>query len=387
MKTSKLLCLLFSSMFVFLANPSRSTGQVGQTPPMGWNSWNHYGVTITDAIVRAQAQAMVTSGMQAAGYTYVNIDDGWQGQRDSQGNIHGNANFPDMKGLADYVHSLGLKIGIYSSPGPKTCGGNVGSFGHEDQDAKTFASWGYDYLKYDWCSCDYGKKVCGTQQQAYQKMYDALKGTKRVFFYNIADVGVGKPWTWAASVGGNSWRTGPDVMDDYFYMAEEGLGNNGLQSFAGPGHWNDPDMLEVGNGGMTDAQYQTEMSLWVVLAAPLIAGNDLTTMGSDIIALLANSEVIAVDQDSKGVQGSRVWQQGPQEIWVKPLADGSKAVAIFNRVKDPSTIPLPFKQIGVTGSVDARDLWLHKDLGLIQDGYKVTPVGYGAMLLKLTPKK
>ncbi len=387
MKASKLFCVLLFSIFVFLMNPAGSAGQVAQTPPMGWNSWNHFGLQITDAIVRAQAQAMVSSGMQAVGYTYINLDDGWQGQRDGNGNLQGNSNFPDMAGLATYVHDLGLKIGIYSSPGPTTCGGNVGSYGHEQQDADTFASWGYDYLKYDWCSCDYGKHVCGTQQQAYSKMHDALKNTGRPFFYNIADVGVGKPWTWAASVGGNSWRTGPDTADDYFTMGEEGFGNMGLQSFAGPGHWNDPDMLEVGNGGMTDAQYQTEMTLWSVLAAPLIAGNDLTSMGSDIIALLTNSEVIAVDQDSKGLQGTRVWQQGPQEIWVRPLADGSKAVGVFNRVKDPTAIALNFKDIGVTGKVEARDLWLHKDLGVIPDGYKVSPVGYGAMLLKLTEKK
>ena len=355
---------------------------------MGWNSWNHYAQNITDAIVRAQAAAMAstTTGMKAVGYTYVNIDDGWQGGRDSNGNIYPNANFPNMNDLTSYVHSLGLKIGIYSSPGPKTCGGNVGSFGYVQQDADTFASWGFDYLKYDWCSCDYGKKVCGTQQHAYSLMADALKATGRTFFYSIADVGVGKPWTWAASVGGNSWRTGPDTADNYYTMAEEGFGNMGLQSFAGVGHWNDPDMLEVGNGGMTSAEYQTEMTLWPILAAPLIAGNDLTSMTQETIDLLTNPEVIAVDQDSKGIQGYRVWQQGPQEIWVKPLADGSKAVGIFNRVKDPSSIALPFKDIGITGKAKARDLWLHKDLGLIQDGYKVSPVGYGAMLLKLTPQ-
>jgi alpha-galactosidase len=387
-KTSKLkIVKVFTVVLLTLLASVCAAGQLAQTPPMGWNSWNHFGVNITDATVRAQAQAMISSGMHAVGYNYVNIDDGWQGARDAQGVLQPNSNFPDMAGLAQYVHALGLNIGIYSSPGPKTCSGHLGSFEHEQQDAQTFAAWGMDYLKYDWCSCGYDHNICGAQQPTYLKMHDALQNTGRPFFYMVSDSGEGKPWLWAASVGGQSWGTGPNVKDDYYRMAEIGFGMSGLERFSGPGHWNDPDMLEIGNGGMNDDQYRTHMSLWCLMAAPLIAGNDLTQMASDILEILANPEMIAVDQDTLGVQGRRVWQLGPEEIWTKPLADGSTAVGVFNRVQGAVWIALPFHAIGVTGQVAARDLWKHKDLGLIQDGYKVQVATYGATVLKLTPKK
>jgi len=394
MEAPRLLNLLRWGALGLLAYSASAVGQIASTPPMGWDSWNRFGLKITDPIIRAQAAAMASSGtggtgMQAVGYTYVNIDDGWQGGRDSNGNIYANTtNFPDMAGLATYVHSLGLKIGIYSTPGPRTCNGNVGSFGYEVRDAQTFASWGIDYLKYDWCSCT--QKLCGSPKDVALKMYNAIQSAGRPMVFKISTYGMFKPWLWAASAGVNVWGTGFDMRDDYWHMAELGFGNNGLQSFAGPtkqngnGGWNDPDMLEIGNGGETDTQYQTQMSIWAIQAAPLIAGNDLTNMKSDIIAILTNPDIIAVDQDSLGKQGYRVWMQGPEEIWVKPMADGSVVVGLFNRVADTVYIDLSFSLVGVKGSVDAFDLWQQKDLGIIKNHRAVQVAGYGATMLKLT---
>jgi alpha-galactosidase len=359
---------------------------------MGWDSWNHFGQKISDPLIRSEAAAMASSGMQAVGYTYVNIDDGWQGGRDSNGNIYANSNFPNMTALAAYVHSLGLKIGIYSSPGPRTCGGNVGSLGHEAQDAATFASWGMDYLKYDWCSCT--PKLCGSYKDTELKMYNAIVAAGRPMVFKISTYGDGKPWLWAASVGVNLWGTGLDMKDDFYRMAELSFGNNGLEKYAGPavvvngsGGWNDPDMLEIGEGGETDTEYQTQMSIWAIQAAPLIAGNDLTNMPSDILAILANPDIVAVDQDPLGKQGYRVWQEGPEEIWVKAMADGSVVVGLFNRVTGSVTISLPFNLVGVKGQVDAVNLWTQKDLGIIKDHSLIPVPGYGATMLKLTMTK
>ena len=361
---------------------------------MGWNSWDYYGLILkqapTAADIEAQALAMNQSGMQAAGYTYVNIDDEWQAaSRDSQGNIQPNPkNFPDgMAVVAEYVHNLGLKIGIYSSPGKTTCSGHVGSYGHVQQDANTFASWGMDYLKYDWCT------ATGNKPTVFKQMATALHNTGRTFVYSIVDYGSQEPWHWAFSSGADMWRTGPDVKDDFYTMAETGFGNDGLGIFAGPTKgWNDADMLQVGNGGMTPSEYQIQMSLWSIMASPLIAGNDLTKLldkndhlQQQYLALLTNANIIAVDQDPKGVQGHRVWQQGPQEIWMKPMADGSTVVGVFNRVIGNASVPLPFNLIGVSGTVDAFDLWSGKDLGNIQTGYPVSVPGMDAAMLKLTP--
>jgi len=370
-----------------------SAGQA--VPAMGWNSWNYFGLKLnqppSDVIIRAQADAMVQSGMQAVGYTYVNIDDEWQGTRDSHGNLRPNPqNFPyGMKALADYVHSLGLKIGIYSSPAKKTCAGFPGSYGHEQQDANTFASWGMDFLKYDWCSAS------GDRPAVFKKMYTALQNTGRPFLYSIVDYGQDQPWMWAANSGANMWRTSPDVKDTFYVMAENGFGSNGLEGFAGPTKgWNDLDVLQIGNGGMSIEEYRMQMSLWCIMASPLIAGNDLTlllnkgdVLQQEYLALLTDPYVIAVDQDSLGAQGYRVWQQGPQEIWKKPMADGSTVVAVFNRVMGTVTVGLPFKQIGLTGEADAFDLWAEKDLGDISDGYPVKVLGHDAAMLRLTPVK
>ncbi len=349
---------------------------------MGWNSWNHFAEKVNDVIIRAQADAMVTSGMRAAGYVYVNIDDTWEGQRDSRGFIQPNTKFPDMKALADYVHSKGMKLGIYSSPGPKTCADFEGSYGHEVQDAQTYAAWEIDYLKYDWCSAE---KVFKPSEMpvVYKKMHDALRRAGRPIVYSLCQYGMGRVWSWGASVGGNLWRTTGDIEDNYDRMSVIGFDQNGLEKFAGPGHWNDPDMLEVGNGKMNHDEYQTHMSLWCLLAAPLLAGNDLTKMTAETIALLTNSEVIAVDQDPAGIQGHRVGQEGPLEVWMKPLADGGKAVGLFNRGESPMTVTANVSDLGVSGPVAVRDLWARKDLGTFRGSYSTEVSVHGVVLIKV----
>ncbi|MEO6982514.1 MAG: glycoside hydrolase family 27 protein [Edaphobacter sp.] len=361
------------------------------TPPMGWNSWNHYHRNVTDAVIRAQADAMVSSGMRDAGYTYINIDDTWEGERKADGTIQTNEKFPDMKALADYVHSKGLKLGIYSSPGPKTCAKFEGSLGHELQDAQTYAAWGIDYLKYDQCSLGALIKAAPSPEaghkilvDAYIKMRDALRSTGRPIVYSLCQYGEDAVWEWGPSVGGNLWRTTGDIKDTYASMTEIGFSQAGLARFAGPGHWNDPDMLEVGNGGMSEEEYRTHMSLWAILAAPLLAGNDLSTMTPETLAILTNRDVIAIDQDKAGKQGDRVSAEGPIERWVRTLADGSKAVGVFNRQRGPLTAKVDFSKLGFSGAVKAKDLWLSKDLGKISSPYSVRVPGHGVLLLRVS---
>ncbi len=382
----------FALVLLLMGTASMSqTPPVAATPPMGWNSWNHFAGKIDDATVRAQADAMVSNGMRDAGYVYINIDDTWEAERDAQGVIHANSKFPDMKALADYVHGKGLKLGIYSSPGSKTCAGFAGSYGHEEQDARTYAAWGIDYLKYDLCSFEEIMKTAGSPEAAhklmlgaYAKMHNALLKTGRPIVFSLCQYGADAVWRWGASVGGNSWRTTGDISDKYSSMTQIGFGQAGLAKFAGPGHWNDPDMLEVGNGGMKLEEYRTHMSLWVLLAAPLLAGNDLSTMKPETIALLTNKEVIAIDQDRLGKQADRVHAEGTQEIWARPLADGSKAVGIFNRFDWPQTIEISFRELGYKGSVKARDIWAAKDLGMLPGHYKARVPGHGVVLLRVS---
>lgn len=359
---------------------------------MGWNSWNHFGAKVSAADVRAAADAMVASGMKDAGYVYVNIDDGWQGKRDENGNIQPNSKFPDMKELADYVHSRGLKLGIYSSPGPKTCAKYEGSLGHEEQDARTYAAWGVDYLKYDLCSYEDVMKLHDPTQDpakanammkgAYLKMHEALVKAGRPIVYSLCQYGIGSVWEWGPSVGANLWRTTDDISDSYRSMALIGFSQAGLEKYAGPGHWNDPDMLEIGNGGMNADEYRTQMSLWSMLAAPLLAGNDLSKMDETSRSILINKEVIAVDQDRLGKQGYRL---GPPQIWIKPLSGGARAVAVFNYVTDdqPEPVTLRLKDIGFTGPVHVRDLWQHHDIGVVRDSYTVTVPRGGVVMLRL----
>jgi alpha-galactosidase len=367
------------------------TAKVASTPPMGWNSWNHFRDKIDDATVRAQADAMVSSGMRDAGYVYVNIDDTWEGERDAKGIIHPNSKFPDMKALADYVHSKGLKLGIYSSPGPKTCAKYEGSYGHEEQDAQTYADWGIDYLKYDLCGLRDMMKEAGSPEaahkimmDAYTKMRDALLKTHRPIVYSLCQYGNDAVWRWGASVGGNLWRTTGDISDRYARMAEIGFSQAGIARYAGPGHWNDPDMLEVGNGGMNAEEYRTHMSLWAILAAPLLAGNDLSKMTPETISLLTNREVVAIDQDSAGIPGDRVSAEGPTEVWVRPLADGSKAVGLFNRHAQPMDMHVDFRQLGFTGPVKLHDLWTGNNPEAKNGEYQTRVPGHGVVLLRVS---
>jgi alpha-galactosidase len=354
-----------------------SVGQVktAATPPMGWNSWNHFAVRVTDADVRSAADMMVSTGMRDAGYVYVNVDDAWQGERDAQGVLHPNKRFPNMKALGDYIHSKGLKFGVYSSPGVKTCGGYAGSLDHEAQDAKMYADWGVDYLKYDLCSFeDEMKKVRAAHPDdpeaakklmiaAYKKMGDALKATGRPILYSLCQYGVDQPWKWGPEVGASMWRTTDDIDDSYWRMITIGFSQAGLSKFAGPGHWNDPDMLEVGNGKMTEDEYKTHMSLWVILAAPLLAGNDLSKMSEADKNILMNKEAIAIDQDSLGKQGDRLYQSGDLDVWTKPLSGGRVAVGMFNRSWSNREVSVDLAEIGFKGGANVRDVWKGKDLG------------------------
>jgi len=356
---------------------------LARTPPMGWNSWNKFAGRVDDQAVRAMADAIASNGMKDAGYQYVNIDDTWQGGRDAQGKIVPNKKFPDMKGLADYVHGKGLKIGIYSSPGPKTCAGYEGSYGHEEQDAKTYAAWGIDYLKYDWC--DARNLYADEETQAvYQKMGDALLKSGRPILYSLCQYGRAEVWKWGAKVGGNAWRTTGDIHDSWDSMAKIGFAQNGLASFAKPGHWNDPDMLEIGNGGMTEDEYKVHMTLWALLAAPLLAGNDLREMSPAIAAILTNTEVIAVDQDKEGTQGRRIAKLGEQEIWARLVSDKQQAVALFNCGTEQAEITVHWSDLGLTSTPPrVRDLWAHKDLHVLGQEYTTAVPPHGVVLLRL----
>jgi alpha-galactosidase len=362
---------------------------VARSPAMGWNSWNKFAGRVTDADVRAMADAMATNGMREAGYVYINIDDTWEGdRRDSLGTITSNSKFPDMKALADYVHAKGLKLGIYSSPGPTTCAGYIGSYGHEAQDAKTFAAWGIDYLKYDWC----GARMLYRDDEmpaVYQVMGDALLATGRPIVYSICQYGRQDVWKWGAEVGGNSWRTTGDIRDSWESMSNIGFRQDVLAPYAKPGHFNDPDMLEIGNGGMTNDEYRTHMSLWAMLAAPLLAGNDLRTMSLEVLGILTNKEVIRVDQDLLGRQATRALVSRDsasvrQEIWTRPLANGSWAVAAFNRGPDSALVKIDFAALNIDArNQPVRDLWAHRKVRVRDNNYTVTIPSHGVVMLRV----
>jgi alpha-galactosidase len=363
------------------------------TPPMGWNSWNKFGCNINEQIVRDSADAMVASGMRDAGYQYVVIDDCWHGARDANGFITADPQkFPSgIKALADYVHSRGLKFGIYSDAGRLTCGGRPGSQGHEYQDALTYARWGADYLKYDWCNT--GDR---NAQEAYALMADALRASGRDIVFSMCEWGTAKPWLWAKNIG-NLWRTTGDISDD-FSTKQKGHDwehpmlllldlNEPLWPFAGPGHWNDADMLEVGNGGMTPAEYRSHFSLWAMMASPLMAGNDIAHMDATTKSILLNKDVIAVDQDRLGVQGRRVAMDGNSEVWVKPLAGGGRALLLFNRGDAPATIRATAEQLGYPPGVRAkvRDLWAHKDLPRWSGSVEARVEPHGVAMYRIEP--
>ena len=375
--------LLFSLGIISLsgvdAQSAASSATLAKTPPMGWNSWNKFGCNVSEQLIRETADAMVASGMHDAGYQFVNIDDCWQVSRDADGKIVADAaRFPaGIKALADYVHSKGLKLGIYTDAGTNTCEGRPGSLNHEVQDAKTYADWGVDYVKVDWCHAE------GLNPEVqYAKFRDALAQAGRPIVFSICNWGVDAPWTWGPRTG-NLWRTTGDIADNYDRMSVIGFLQNGLEKFASPGHWNDPDMLEVGNGGMSRDEYRTHMGLWALLAAPLLAGNDLRSMTPETRDMLNNREIIAVDQDPKGIQGHRVWQEGPLEIWARPLADGSEAVGLFNRGESSLKITFELATIGKHHTAKLRDLWEHKDLGAITDSYTANVPKHSVIMLKV----
>jgi len=359
------------------SSQTESSSQLAQTPPMGWNSWNKFACNVSEQLIRETADAMVSTGMKAAGYQYVNIDDCWQVSRDAQGTIVADPKrFPSgIKALADYVHSKGLRLGVYTDAGRLTCQKRPGSYEHEVQDAKTYASWGVDYVKIDWCHAE------GLDPEVqYARFRDALAQSGRPIVFSICNWGVKAPWAWGPATG-NLWRTTGDINDTYDRMSVIGFSQNGLEKFAGPGHWNDPDMLEVGNGGMKRDEYRTHVALWALLAAPLLAGNDLRSMTPETKEMLTNAEVLAVDQDAKGEQGHRVWDEGPLEIWIKPLANGSHAVGLFNRGESSLKITVDFKMLGSAPSLKLRDLWEHKDLGEVQGSYTADVPRHGVVLL------
>jgi alpha-galactosidase len=371
--------LLLTLIFFTLAAAQDPGGtSLAQTPPMGWNSWNKFACNVSEQLIRETADAVVATGMRDAGYQYVNIDDCWQVSRAPDGTIVADpVHFSSgIKTLADYVHSKGLKLGIYTDAGRMTCQKRPGSYEHERQDIKTYAAWGVDYVKIDWC---YAEGLDPEVQ--YAKFRDAIAQVGRPIVFSICNWGVKAPWRWGARTG-NSWRTTGDISDNFDRMSVIGFSQNGLERFASPGHWNDPDMLEIGNGGMTRDEYRTHMALWALLAAPLLAGNDLRSMNQETKELLTNREVVSVDQDRKGVQGHRVWEEGPLEIWTRPLADGSQAVGLFNRSEGTMTIQLDLGAIGFEGATKLRDLWEHKELGTFTGTYSHDVLSHGVVFLR-----
>ena len=364
------------------------------TPPMGWNSWNVFGTKVTDADVRAAADALVSSGLAAHGWTYVNIDDAWEAGRAADGTILTNEKFPDMKALCEYVHAKGLKIGIYSSPGPTTCGGFTGSYQHEAQDAKTYADWGIDYLKYDWC----GYQTISPNhdlpelKKPYFVMEAELKNLDRDIVYSLCQYGWGDVWKWGPQVGGNLWRTTGDINDSWGSMAGIGFSQAPLAPFASPGHWNDPDMLVVGVVGwgnphptrLTPNEQYTHITLWSMLSAPLLIGCDLTKLDDFTKGLLTNDEVLAVDQDALGKQARRAKTDGDVEVWTKPLADGSTAVAVFNRGLVAATHALDLAGLDLGGKRGVRDLWRQADLPPADGPVDLQVPGHGVVLLKVS---
>jgi alpha-galactosidase len=367
---------------------------LAKTPPMGWNSWNLFRRQVNDKLIREIADAMVKSGMRDAGYLYVNIDDTWEGTRDEKGNIRVNEKFSDMKALADYVHGQGLKLGIYSSPGPKTCAGYEGSFGHEEQDARTYAAWGIDYLKYDWCSAQQVYESVSIPA-AYAKMGAALLVTGRPIVYSLCQYGLQNVGAWGARVGGNLWRITGDIRDTWDSMSRIGFDHmvvpgaplvehSGPARYATAGHWDDPDMLEIGNGGMTETEYRTHMSLWCLQAAPLLAGNDVRSMKPEILQILTNREVIAIDQDALGKPATRVTRHGDLEVWSRPLAGGGYAVGLYNRGAETAKVVTRWSEHGIQGTWHVRDLWAHADRGAFAGEYAAEVPSHSVVLVKLT---
>jgi alpha-galactosidase len=386
--------------------------RIALTPPMGWNSWNCFASAVSDEKVRSAADAMVKSGLIDHGWTYINIDDCWEvrakepaeNRRGADGHILTNRKFPDMKGLADYIHSKGLRAGLYSSPGPATCGGYTASYQFEEADARQYADWGFDYLKYDWCS--YGTIAKQIEsgpnppskleilQHPYTVMRDALAKQNRDIVFSFCQYGMGDVWEWGEKIGGNCWRTTGDIRDTWRSMTSNGFSQNGHEKFAGPGHWNDPDMLVVGMVGwgpslhstkLSPNEQYTHISLWALQSAPLLIGCDMTQMDDFTLGLLTNDEVIAVNQDPLGKPAGRITKPGPgEEIWGRDLEDGSKAVGLFNLGELPVDVTVKWSDLGLSGPQQVRDLWREKDLGTQAESFTVNVPRHGSYLIKVT---
>ena len=373
--------------------------ELARTPQMGWNSWNKFSGNINEELIKEVADAMVSTGLRDAGYIYLNLDDCWHGERDSLGFIQCDSKrFPSgIKALADYVHSRGLKLGIYSDAGRKTCAGRPGSFGHEYQDAMQYAKWGIDYLKYDWCSNE-GQNA----QAAYQTMSDAIKQSGRPIVFSICEWGENQPWKWGKGIG-HMWRVTPDIRD--CFQCKFDWGGVGvldiidimadLYPYAGPGHWNDAEMLEIGNGGMTKDEYITHFSMWCMLATPLMAGNDLRKMDAETKEILTNKEVISVNQDKLGQQARRFMDMGEKEIWAKPLANGELAVCFLNRTETTWHLNYNWHKqtIYFADQVNIhkkeymiRDLWKHQNIGTTQANTVCDIPPHGVLMVRLSEK-
>jgi alpha-galactosidase len=391
---------LFFAIFAFTSlNIHAQPGfdELSKTPPMGWNSWNTFRLNIHEDQVREIADVFVEKGLKDAGYQYIVIDDGWQIDRDEDGNIlTSTEKFPSgINETADYIHSRGLKFGIYSDAGYMTCGKFPGSLGHEYQDARTYANWGVDYLKYDWC-------YTGNQHapDSYKLMKDALVKAGRPIVFSICEWGTSQPWTWAPAVG-NLWRTTFDIRPCWDcgqqthskgIQVENFIGFTkildlqvGMESYAGPGHWNDPDMLEVGNGELSYVENVAHFSLWCILAAPLMLGNDIRTMSDEVLEIITNKEVIAINQDPLGRQGKKVRDDGDLEVWSKELHDGSRAVLLFNRSETEQKISFEWYEVGLPQNLkmQVRDLWQKQELGRFEGAYKATVPSHGVVMVKV----
>ena len=389
MKKYLSIVLLVMSQAVF----AQKFTDLALTPPMGWNSWNKFACDgINEKTIEKIADAMVSSGMKNAGYEYVVIDDCWQIGRDSIGNIIADPKkFPSgIKALADYIHSKGLKFGIYSCAGRKTCAGRPGAHGYEFQDARTYAAWGVDYLKLDWCNTD-GQNA----KESYTLMRDALYAAKRPIVFSLCEWGNNSPWDWAPEVG-HLWRTTGDIENQWGKVyARNGKVwggsviaildmQNGLEKYAGPGHWNDPDMLEVGNGGLTPEEERAHFSLWCMIAAPLIAGNDIGNMTKQTTEILTNKDVIAIDQDKLGKQGYKILDGVDFEIYMKPLAGGDMAICLFNPGGKPIDTEVKWDTYKIANDFKLTDLWAHKSACTTATSFKAKIASHDVVMLRLS---
>lgn len=399
---------LVLAIFVFstLISSAQKFQNLAMTPPMGWNSWNKFACNVSEKLIKETADALVSTGMRDAGYEYIVIDDCWQVGRDSMGFIVADPErFPSgIKALADYVHSKGLKFGIYSCAGTKTCAGRPGGRGHEFQDAYMYAKWGVDYLKYDWCSSD-GQ----TQKESYKLMSRMLKEAGHPIVFSLCEWGGSKPWEWAGEVG-HLWRTTGDIFD-CFDCEKKNPGwsawgvmkildmQKDMRQYAGPGHWNDPDMLEVGNGGMNASEDRAHFSMWCMLAAPLIAGNDLKNMSPQTLATLTNTNAIDINQDALGIQGFKYTSEGGFETWLKPLNGGDWAVCFLNRSENAKAIDFDWLKNVITDDFSKRkldaavetfkikDVWTKKELGDTKKALKAEVPSHDVLMIRLSPIK